>query len=116
MGYERLRLAPGMAPSGMYWRYAIVPVSKMSRGHGARVGKSYHHGEYPFGSLFEGQETVGWGDHRLTTPRELAIIFLEKFSSVAESGRGSDAEYVRWYRDMLKRTALYGVIYAYSDY
>jgi hypothetical protein len=36
MEYEGLRLAPYLAPSGMYWRAQIVPVEYISPKHGAR--------------------------------------------------------------------------------
>jgi len=36
-GYQRVRIAPGMAPSGVHWRCAITPSANISRQHGARL-------------------------------------------------------------------------------
>ena len=35
MGYERLRIVPGMAPSGMYWRCGVTHVGNVSADDGA---------------------------------------------------------------------------------
>jgi len=36
-GYQRLRIAPGMAPSGCSWRCSITPATNISSRHGARI-------------------------------------------------------------------------------
>jgi hypothetical protein len=36
-GYQQLRIAPGMAPSGMYWRCGVAPASNIPAANGARL-------------------------------------------------------------------------------
>jgi hypothetical protein len=40
LGYQRLRIAPGMSPSGAYWRCLITPVTNILTSHGAQAGSA----------------------------------------------------------------------------
>ena len=40
-GFERLRIAPYMAPSGLYWRCCFVPKAYTARSNGAVVASAF---------------------------------------------------------------------------
>ena len=39
LGLQRLRISPGMSPSGLYWRCAITPADNILQSHGAMIGR-----------------------------------------------------------------------------
>jgi len=114
MGYERLRAAPGMSPSGCHWRCAITPVTNIRQENGARM-RSFQTNVAHYTSA-NGSEYYGWDDAANDTARQLADKFVERFSDIAELGKGSDPEYVRWYAEVLEATGPTGFIYAYADW
>jgi len=116
MGYERIRIVPSMAPSGCFWRYAIVPSSCVSQSHGARLGHSSYSPPYPEGSIGSDVVTGVFGDTGEESPKELAEIVLKAFPALKIEGKGEDQEYASWYRNMLQLSAPDGTIYAFADY
>jgi hypothetical protein len=114
LGYGRLRLAPGMAPSGMHWRGNVSPVSNISRQHGARTKDFRSH--VARCTSGQGAQFFGWSDAEDDSPAELAAKFLARFPDLAALGCGSDPEYERWYAEMVRATAPEGLVYAYSDW
>lgn len=113
MGYQRLRIAPGMAPSGLYWRCTIAPASSISREHGARLVSGEFVARYSSG---QGTAYFGWEDADRESPRALAEQFLERFSSLAQRGSGRDWAYAGWYLEMLRLTEPGALPIAYADY
>lgn len=113
MGYQRLRIVPGMAPSGCYWRCKIVPASMISPNHGA---KSDCHNDMA-ARYSSGQEDnfFGWNDVVGNTPTEMAQKFIERFPKIAEAGCGGDDKYVSWYLEMLRLTEPDGIIFTTAD-
>jgi hypothetical protein len=102
-GYQRLRIAPGMSPSGCYWRCSITPAINISRRHGARmlswesdIAVNYSSGQ---GRDYFGMEGVG----HLSASR-LADLFLSRFPEIAAKGSGSDWTCAGWYLEMLHLT------------
>jgi DNA-binding transcriptional ArsR family regulator len=113
-GYEQLRVAPGISPSGLHWRCSIVPVDWVRRDHGAlAVGGGVLAACYGSG---QGARFFDWPDAEHDAPVALAGKFLDRFPDIASRGRGSDPEYARWYAGMLRATAPDGLIYAYADW
>jgi hypothetical protein len=113
-GYQRLRIAPGMAPSGCYWRCAVTPATNISPRHGAWM--------MSWGALAahytSGQERryFGWEDAAHVTPSRLADLFIERVPEIAEAGRGSDWLYAGWYVEMLHLTYPGNLPIAYADW
>jgi hypothetical protein len=113
-GHQRLRIAPGMAPSGAYWRCAVAPVTSMLRSHGAVMAEGS--GLAATYSSGMGAELFGWSDAAGKSPAELAEMFIERFPDVAAAGRGSDWAYAGWYVEMLHLTDPDALPYCYSDW
>jgi DNA-binding transcriptional ArsR family regulator len=113
-GHERLRIAPGISPSGLHWRCSIIPVDRVRRDHGAlAVGGGDLAACYSSG---QGARFFDWPDAEQDAPVALAGKFLDRFPDLASRGRGSDPEYARWYAGMLRATTPDGLIYAYADW
>jgi hypothetical protein len=68
-GYQYLRIAPAMSPSGCHWRCAISPASNKKKSHGAKTvnySKTVaHYTSGPENEYFE------WKDAKTDTAREL---------------------------------------------
>ena len=126
LGFERLRIAPQIGPTGFAWRCDILPASCISDRHGALPNddtESFLHlvgdggyRRYTSGVGFEFcTKPFEWTDAPFDSPRGLADKFIARFPRVAFAGFGRDAEYVAWYKQMLNQTAPFGLVASYSD-
>jgi hypothetical protein len=116
-GHQRLRAAPGLSPSGAYWRCSIAPTSLISRSHGARLQPDEF--DNPLVAHYSsGQEDryFDWTDAAHATPSGLARRFIERFPDIAEAGNGSDWLYAGWYVDLLHLTYPNRFPFAYCDW
>jgi hypothetical protein len=104
LGFERLRIGPGLSASGTAWRVDITAAG------GSRRDKAAAH--Y---STRQGISFFGWDDAATDSPAQLAGKFLERFPALADAGRGADPSYASWYERMIEATAPTGLPYAYWD-
>ncbi len=116
MEYEGLRLAPYLAPSGMYWRAQIVPVEYISPKHGARSIYLSKHSGIPTYTSGSGYNYFELGTVESDTPQQIAEKFIARFQELAQLGKLDDPEYVQWYAEMLAATEPDGMIYAFADF
>jgi hypothetical protein len=116
MGYQRLRVAPGLTrlgESGGYWQCDVTPASNVLKRHGARSAERGKFVRYGGG---EGTGFVGWTDLADDSPRQLAEKFVARFADLAAAGRGPDKPYADWYAEMMRLTEPSGLVYAYADW
>lgn len=113
MGYEQLRIAPNVAPSGLFWRLSICAASNTKPEHGAAMRDFDEAADYSSGG---GDRYFGWEDASGDSPRELAEKFVERFPELAKAGKGDDPADVRWYEKMLRDTEPDGLPYAFADW
>lgn len=113
MGYECLRIAPSVAPSGLFWRLSICAADNTLPEHGAEIHDFDRAAHYSSGGE---RRYFDWTDAADDAPRQLAEKFVARFPILAEQGKGSDPDYVRWYLDMLRMTEPDGLMYAYADW
>ena len=113
MGYEQLRISPGVAPSGLFWRLSVLPASNSDPENGARMRNFDEGAHYSSGG---GDRYFDWDDAADDSPRKLAEKFIERFPELAVAGKGRDTEYVHWYEGMLQMTEPDGLPYAYADW
>jgi hypothetical protein len=100
LGYQKLRISPGMAPSGMHWRCTLTPVDNVLRSHGALVARDDNDLVARYSSAME-NSYFDWTDARTASARELAGLFLERFPLIAARSAGEDWVYAGWYVQML---------------
>ena len=98
-GYQLMRIAPGMSPSGCSWRCSIAPRSNILRSHGAKLrdwGRLAAH--Y---SSSQSNEYFGWADAEHDDVKTLTTKFRDRMPDIVEASRGIDWEYAGWYVLML---------------
>src|SRR5688572_16981077 len=92
-GYQRIRMCPAMAPSGVHWRCSISHADNVDDdGLGFRPGGE---GEIALYSSGQGALYFGWEDGEGLTARLMAARFLERFQIIAGRGAGRDRAYAR---------------------
>jgi hypothetical protein len=82
MGYEGLRLAPYLAPSGMYWRAQIVPVKYISPQHGAISIERSRYSGIPTYTSGNGDDYFELGTVESDTPQQIAEKFIDRFQEL----------------------------------
>ena len=114
LGYQRLRISPGLSPSGAYWRCVVTPASNILTTHGALTREYFlHTARYTSGSE---AAYFDWADAKRDTARELARKFILRFPTIAEQAQGRDHEYVGWYVEMLGLAERGALPIAYADW
>jgi len=86
MGYQRLRITPDMAPSGMHWRCAIAAPGAAAATYTTGQARAY----------------FGWDDAAADTPQQLAQKFAARFAELCAQGRGADQAYADWFAELLR--------------
>ena len=98
LGYEGLRIVPGMAPSGMHWRCGVTHVGNIRADDGALNVDDRQVVQYT--SAAE-DRFFDWEDAEGDGPVELARKFLAREPEMAAQGKVKDPEYVEWYQEMV---------------
>lgn len=117
MGYQKIRIVPGMASSGMYWRCAVTSKRRIAADHGAltqhdELFEPPHVAAYTTGS---DNEYFGWTDAQRATAGKLATLFVDRFPLICDEGRGQDWAYAGWYVHMLGLAKTGALPVAYRD-
>jgi hypothetical protein len=98
-GYQRIRICPTMAPSGLYWRCTITYAANVGEdGYSIRADADGYLARYTSG---QGNHYFDWPDADKMTARHLAQRFLSAFPIIAEKGKGRDWPYAGWLTDLL---------------
>ncbi len=99
-GYQRLRVSPGLSPSGMHWRCPITCASNMEPdGFTIREARVESGLFAAYTSADPGY--FGWANVDGCSARELAARFLQAFPKLAELGFGRDWAYTGWLTEVL---------------
>lgn len=115
-GYQLLRIAPGMSPSGCHWRCSITPRCNIRERHGAMLSEN---GWDRFCALYtsaQGNEYFGWEDAQHDTVQKLAQKFTERFPDIVEASQADDWNYAGWYVRMLGYAERGFLPIAYADW
>jgi hypothetical protein len=107
-GYERLRVAPSLFPSGR-WTCGVTPVTNISVLNGAWECEP---GLAVYYTNRQGAQCFDWTDAAEDTPEQLAAKFIDRLPELSEQGRGRDEAYAQWYSEMLKASEPDGLIFA----
>lgn len=114
-GYQRMRIVPGISPSGMHWRCSLTPIDNIADDHGALAKRA----DPELGAHYSdasGRDYFGWTDARHASPSKLADLFLERFPALARRGLGPDWGYAGWLQHVLALTYPSRLPVAYGDY
>ncbi|MGK7863220.1 hypothetical protein [Falsiroseomonas sp. E2-1-a4] len=115
-GYQRIRLSPGIAPSGCYWRGPVTFAGNVEA-DGFSIREFDVEGGLvaPYTSG-QGARYFDWPDAQAMDARALAEAFLERFHLIARRGEGRDWAYAGWLTDVLGRAELGDLPAFYADY
>ena len=116
LGYQRLRIVPGMSPSHAYWRVTILPRARILCSNGAMTCDWTWGGPEPFYTSGQERRYFGWEDAQDDAPCDLAAKFIARFPEISEAARGSDWAYAGWYLEMLSKARLGEFPVAYADW
>ncbi len=113
LGYERLRLASGISPTGLNWRYSVAPADQFEAN-----GYLLRDGRYPgaaFGTTRGDDAPFGWDGAEELGGTGLADMFLERFPDVAAAGKGPDPNYKQWFASALAASRPDGAPVMYGE-
>lgn len=115
-GYQRIRISPGISPSGCYWRGVVTYAANVqSDGFSIRDFDVEAGLVAPYTSG-QGARYFGWSDGAGMDARALADAFLRRFPVIARLGEGRDWAYAGWLTDVLGRAELGNLLALYADY
>lgn len=114
-GFQRARISPGMASSGMNWRCTVTSADNTLRSNGALIARFDDRwcAAYTTG---KDDQYFGWKDAEGSTARHLADLFIERYPIIAERSLGEDWPYAGWYVQMLGLAEQGFFPVAYDDY
>jgi hypothetical protein len=102
-GYQRIRIQPGLSPSGAHWRCNITYAGNVAAdGYSIRAFDIEGGHVAPYSSA-NGSDYFGWRTAGSLNARQLAQIFVSSFPLIAEHGVGRDWPYAGWLTDVLGR-------------
>lgn len=114
MGFQSLRISPGMSPSGNDWRCVIAPAKYFLRRNGAILSSPAYDLAAKYSSADE-RSYFGLKDAQHLRPFELAKLFVDKFPDIIKESKNRDWEYVGWYVEMMHLTYPNHFPVAYTD-
>ena len=106
--FEHLRICCGRSPSGMQWRYKILPRIFFMPDNGLLVHRKIAIPEHPYESL-NGNEV------NLPEPEKLAETWIKEFP-VLGVAQLPDSNYTEWFQNMLDGLGDWDVPVMYADW
>ena len=114
-GYQRIRILPSMAPSGVHWRCRISDAANFTP-DGLAMRSEVLPERVAVYSSGSGARYFGWEDGPTLTARLLARRFLTAFPAIAAQGRGRDWAFAGWLTDVLGRAEHGSFVVFHADY
>jgi hypothetical protein len=102
LGYESLRIIPGISPSGLNWRCHFITESKTSFIN--VIASNW------FQNIVDGNERMDISTESLTS------MFMRDHSDFLKECATKNNEYIVWYSNMLNKLAADELPYSYDDY
>lgn len=115
-GFEKLRIIPHIAPSGLYWRCEFVPKKYILKKIGTKKGVNAAEYEFPFYTSGMEFNYFEWEDGKNISLTQMAERFAEKFPVFMEDCRGEDKKYAKWFFKMLATLTENDLPYFFNDY
>ena len=101
-GFEKLRIIPSMAPSGIYWRCSFMDEAKENN--------------FIVSNWINQHEKENSREEIKLTTQELADLFLKENHEFIEHCKGKNAAYTKWYSKMLAQLKKDELPYAFADW
>ena len=101
-GFEKLRIIPSLAPSGMYWRCSFIDEAKKK--------------DFSASNWIHNHENENSREEIKLTTQELADLFIKENSEFIDHCKGKNEEYTKWYSEMLQQLKKGELPYAFADW
>jgi hypothetical protein len=112
-GYQYLRFAPGLSPSGTHWRCEVASVVEFRSDHGALLQSGCTQRlQFDPNRLLRGAVTID----PTASVAAIATQFVADFPNIANACLGVDVAYVRWFSEMMALIRPDALPFAYADY
>ncbi len=111
-GYQRLRIAPGMAPSGLHWRCAITVAANVGSNGWEPIDWDDLTVTY---STAEGGNYFGWNGGDMAA-EAMAQKFLATFPAICQASAGLDCPYTEWLATVVKAAEQGYLPVLFADY
>ncbi|MBX9595851.1 MAG: hypothetical protein K2X46_15920 [Roseomonas sp.] len=115
-GYQRIRISPGLAPSGCHWRGPLTFADNVEVDGFSIKQFDIENGLVAFYTSGQGSRYFDWHDADTMDARTLAETFVQRFPLIAERGAGRDWAYAGWLTDILGRAELGALPEFYADF
>jgi hypothetical protein len=102
-GYQRIRISPGLSPSGGAWRCPVTYASNIAEDGFSILSFDDGQGLVALYSSADESGYFNWVSPSELNSRELAVRFIKRFPIIAERGIGRDWLYAGWLTDLLGR-------------
>ena len=100
VGYQLLRISPGLSPSGLHWRCPITCAANVEAdGFSVRTASKAAGLFLPYTSADLGY--FGWAGAEALSARELAARLLQECPVLARASLGRDLPYAGWLTEVL---------------
>lgn len=114
MGFEKIRIVPSMAPTGLSWRCFITSKKNTSKKCGAMFSTHFSMEKWgktviPTNGFFK------WNMMELS-PYENALRFIKEYPLIAEEGKGNDSEYSQWFKKVVRECYHFLLPITYEEY
>jgi len=98
-GFQKVRIAPAMSPSGLHWRCGVAPANNTLASNGAQLAD--WKGLVASYTSAEQDRFFGWDDAPQASAGQLAELFIQRFPEICAAGHGRDWPYAGWFVEML---------------
>ncbi len=95
-GYQKIRISPGLSPSGGHWRCAVTFVDNVADDGFTVRDFDLERGLVATYTTGQGAQLFDWPDAEGKDARQLAALFLMRYPVIAERGIGEDWLYSGW--------------------
>jgi len=112
-GFERIRVGPGLSPSGIHWRCSITHSSNVRRNGWEPIDEISETVTY---SSSDGDGYFGWPGASGKSAGQLAEMFNARFPVITAQGKGSNRAYVLWFSQVLEKAQRGDLPVLFADY
>jgi hypothetical protein len=112
-GFQKLRVVPGMSPSGCHWRCHVTTADNIQENGWEPIDWEHGIAQYTSG---DENSYFGWSDSPGKSARELAQMLLDRMPDMARRGAGIDHLYAGWFLTLLGAAEAGEFPVFYADY
>jgi hypothetical protein len=100
--FEKLRIIPSLAPSGLFWRCSFLYESKSPE----CIASNW---------LSDCENMYSQEEIAKMTPQTLADLFIQENADFIAHCKGENAEYIKWFAEMIEQLEEKELPFAFSD-